>query len=946
MSVSFRKNILISLAVLVFSLLISFYIVFTPGEKVFAQRFTETRRIPFQFDFVSQWNGGVVSGATAQDYGKGNNGTMLGGTTVVSGRLGKAFKFNGSGAFIKMGNPASLNFGTGPFSLDVWFMSDGGGSSIGNIVRKSNYPVSGNGAGYWLRTGINEGKQVLEFFAGETVGYKNQPRGRITTSINSKIWYRVVATRDSSGTMKLYVDGELKGTAQAPNADTTSEAPFTIGAWDDRFGVREFFLGSIEEVSVYSRALDPSEIKSAYKEMRQIIAAKDGGVPFPGNCNTRQKCLQYCEAPENAIECVNFAEAAGFISKNEAAQARKYIPLILQGVTPGKCDTKERCEAYCQDTVHALECMEFAVKYEVLPPDELAVLKKILPFMRAGKMPDGCKSKAECETYCSDAAHFEECLDLGLALGVIKSEEAELIRKSGGKGPGNCRSREACEAFCSNPQNQKECMDFAVKIGLMTQEEAEQAQAAGDVRQCFEEADEKIISCFVTNLGTDVFEQMKAGKMPYDIAIIEKMRKAKVCVKQYSDRATDVLGDFLKALPVADACVAVELGPDFIGRLRKMTVPCSQMKGIKGKMEACFLKGTNALFEPCAQKECSQVQSCMLEVSKPLSGIAKLVEAGDQAKSRKRELPKVMQDKFNSCGIDPNFDPNTCLNKSTCTEFFSCLNPSGNQQSQGEPPGEMPPELKKRMDSCQKEIVDIKIRECTNKPTCSEVNTCLKAQQQQQPKGAESTGKKFDLPLDVESRLMTCQREEIQIKLDACLNLSCSEFDACIKSFTQGAGDQGRQQQQGEPDPKMKAKIQACIDEKINVCTAKPCGEFFACLNSLGQGGGGGGGQKGQSNPAIEAKVKSCQPKGGGGGGQQPSPGFQPPSGGSQPPAQYPGQSPSQQQYPAQTPGGSFGEIPVTPELCANFAQTPSCSYAGSPGSQNYQLCKKCYPDR
>jgi len=945
----FRKNIFIAVAIMVFSLLASSYIIFTTEEKVFAQQLSEGS-LPSKFDFISQWNGGEVSGATIMDIGRGNNGNLIMGSTaarsvtVAPGRFGKAFKLGGPmRTYIKIGNHASLNFGTGPFSLNAWFMWDGEGSSAGNIIRKSNYPVSGKGAGYWLRVGVSEGKSVLEFSVGATTGPEGQ--SLITAPISPGVWYYVTATRDSSGAIKLYINGQSKGTVlrQASGAETISEAPFTLGAWDDRFGVREFFSGLIEEVSVYNRALTSAEVQSAYKELRQILAAKDSGVPFPGNCNTRQKCLKYCEAPANALECVDFAQAAGFISKDEAAQARKYIPLILKGVTPGKCDSKERCEAYCQDTAHALECMEFAVKYEILPPDELAVLKKILPFMRAGTMPGGCKSKAECEAYCTDGDHFEECLDLGLALGVIKSDEVELIRKSGGKGPGGCRSKESCEAFCQKSENQKECMDFAVKIGLMTQEEADQAQAAGDVRQCFEEADEKIISCFVTNLGTDVFEQMKAGKIPYDIAIIEKMRKAKACVKQYSDQATDVLGDFLKELPVANSCIATEFGPDFIGRLRRMAVPCSQMKGIKEKMNTCFLKGTNALFEPCAQKECSQVQSCMLEVSKPLMSIAKRVEASDPARSQKRELPKVMQDKLLSCGIDPNFDPNTCISKPSCTEFFSCLNPGGNQQFQGEPPGdiEMPPELKNRMDSCMKEIIDIKMRECTNKPTCSEVNACLKAQQQAVG-DKKDIGKKIELPLDVESRLMSCMKEEIQVKLDACLNLSCSEFDSCLKSLTQGAGDQGQQQQgQGQEmeDPKLKAKIQACVDEKINSCLAKSCDEFMACINSLGQGGGGGGQQQqqqGQSNSAIMAKVQSCQPKGGGEGGQYSPQGFQSPPDGFQQPAQYPSQS----------PGGSSFEIPVTPELCANFTTTPSCSYVGSPDSQNYQLCKKCYPDK
>ena len=157
MKTPFHKNIFISFAILGFSLLVSSYIVFITGEEVFAQKSAETRRVPPQFDFVSQWNGGEVSGRTAHDSGGGNNGTLLNGVTVASGRFGRAFKLK-AGSYIKMGNPDSLNFGTGPFSLNAWFKFDGGGSSINNIIRKSNYPAKGPGAGYWLRIGTNEGK--------------------------------------------------------------------------------------------------------------------------------------------------------------------------------------------------------------------------------------------------------------------------------------------------------------------------------------------------------------------------------------------------------------------------------------------------------------------------------------------------------------------------------------------------------------------------------------------------------------------------------------------------------------------------------------------------------------------------------------------------------------------------------------------------------------------
>src|SRR3989344_5465838 len=752
MGAFFRKNSFTFLSVLVFSLFAGFHIIFAQSA-----------------DLVSQWDGDAVSGRTALDVKNGNNGTLSGGVSIVPGKVGNAFTFNGSGS-INAGNPASLNFGAGPFSLEVWFNWDGaGGTVVNNIIRKSNYPSRGPGSGYWLRIGGGQ----LEFSVGATTGPDGQ--SFITAPVSSGAWHHAVAVKRGAGGVKLYVDGQSVGTIhrQAGNANSTSEDPFVIGAWR---GSYEFFHGLIDEVSVYSRALDSSEVQALHdwvegdselypviepyikrgetpgqcttvrgcraycdleenfdecfefavkaglieiedpyllalqsgeapggcigedacaeycgeadhikecvaffakfdvfppdvlqmlydliavcerepdfesciesgaggagepidpgtgiqigvnasqtaqavqaaiqkgespgkckdevscrtycenldhiqeclvfvekfnlatpdelKEMRQMAAAKQAGVPFPGNCKTKQSCLKYCEAPSHTVECVDFAVAAGFISGDEAVQAKKFAPLIARGETPGKCTTKDQCEAYCEEGVHIDECMDFAIEHKLFPPDELEIMRKIRPFIKAGTMPGGCKSKAECEAYCESGDHAVECIDIGLAIGVIKPEEVEIIKKSGGKGPGNCRSREACDAFCSEPNNQKECMDFAVRIGLMTQEEAEQARSAGDMKQCFEEMDDKIAACFITNLGVDMFEQMKAGKMPYDMAIIEKMRRAKACVQQYSDKAADQLGGLLKALPVANACIATELGPDFLGRLRKMT---------------------------------------------------------------------------------------------------------------------------------------------------------------------------------------------------------------------------------------------------------------------------------------------------------------------------------------------------------------------------------------
>ena len=233
-----------------------------------------------------------------------------GGVTLAPGKIGNALKFDASGGYVKDENSEKLNFGTGPFSLETWFNWDGGGSSKGNIIRKANYPVSGDGAGYWLA--IGKDNSALEFFTGETVGNPGKSRGSVSSPISPGVWYHAAATRDGNGTMKLYVNGELKGTAEAANANTTSPAPFTLGAWDDRFGITELFSGLIDEASVYNKALSASEVQAIFnaggngkctgssesQSQQQYQQPPQSQPPTnysgPGGCKTSEECTAYC----------------------------------------------------------------------------------------------------------------------------------------------------------------------------------------------------------------------------------------------------------------------------------------------------------------------------------------------------------------------------------------------------------------------------------------------------------------------------------------------------------------------------------------------------------------------------------------------------------------------------------------------------------------------------
>ncbi|MEK9194276.1 MAG: LamG domain-containing protein, partial [Patescibacteria group bacterium] len=546
MNISLQKNIFALFAISVFSLVVSFNAAFAQSQEL-----------------ISSWNGDAVSEGIAADVIDGNNGTILGGVTLFPEENGNVFKFDGYSGRINVGDPDSLNFGTdssfsdvgnsaslnfgtdGPFSLEVWFNWDGGGDHV-NIIRKSNYNAD-NPAGYWLRvlsplaSGLDDNN--LEFFTGDTVGI-GEPSGRVTTPIDPNTWYHAIATRDSAGTMKLYLNDELVGTASAPDAETTSEAPFTIGAWDYRFGATEFFSGMIGEVTVYSEALNSSEVElvddedpekieeiekiekilapfikkgqtpgqcesyneclaycnieanfSECAEFAEKIGLDEQEIPLdqqpilvaiqngeaPGGCKDEVSCRDYCENIDNLKECLDFIEKFNLVSLGELSEMRKMVQAHDAGVLfPGDCKDKEDCFKYCEDAARVIECMEFAQKAGLLAEEDVEAVSKILPYLKSGgKLPGGCTTKESCDVYCESDNNTNECIDFAVEAGFIPREEAEAIKKVGGKGPGNCKSKEACENYCKDEAHVDECIDFALRAGLISEEDAAMAKKFG-----------------------------------------------------------------------------------------------------------------------------------------------------------------------------------------------------------------------------------------------------------------------------------------------------------------------------------------------------------------------------------------------------------------------------------------------------------------------------------
>lgn len=215
-------------------------------------------------------------------------------------------------------------------------------------------------------------------------------------------------------------------------------------------------------------------------EAEMVIAALDKGAKLPGNCAKKEDCEEYCEDPANLEECIAFAEAAGFITPSEVEMIKK-----TGGKGPGNCRGKQACDSYCQDPGRMEECINFAIQYDLMPSEEKEDALKMLSALQRGVQPLPCRSKEECDDYCSLPENALGCVNFAEAAGFMTAEEAVTARRMAEKGitggPGGCRSKEDCESFCDNPDNMVTCVDFAEMAGMMTPEEAAQARKMAEL---------------------------------------------------------------------------------------------------------------------------------------------------------------------------------------------------------------------------------------------------------------------------------------------------------------------------------------------------------------------------------------------------------------------------------------------------------------------------------
>ena len=210
---------------------------------------------------VSWWRG---EGSAADSIGA-NNGSLVGGVSIVSGKVGSGFEFNGTSSYISVPHHASLGFSSA-LTIGLWYKpADGFFASYGLIDKRvgavgANYGINNSsfaGLGvYYDDPAVTDGDDTIYGSVFEASRYTPAPApGQFhhLTATYSQVSANVVE-------LKTYLDGLLVRTKQINGnlANTLSTSPVTIGATAQ--GAGEYFSGVIDEVVLYNRALTDGEV--------------------------------------------------------------------------------------------------------------------------------------------------------------------------------------------------------------------------------------------------------------------------------------------------------------------------------------------------------------------------------------------------------------------------------------------------------------------------------------------------------------------------------------------------------------------------------------------------------------------------------------------------------------------------------------------------------------
>ena len=215
--------------------------------------------VPAPTNLVSWWR----AEGNATDAAGTNNGILLG-TTFAAGEVGQAFQMNGVTNAVRIPASASLDLGQGAgFTLEAWV--NPANDNSGPIFEWSH---SVGGAPYGVHFWLGHPSQGAGYFYANIVDTSGNFHviGSDPGLIQTNKFQHIALTYDkASGLGRLYLNGAVVKEVALGTFTPQTSYDLYLGERPPGDINSANFAGLIDEASVYSRALSPSELQAIFQ---------------------------------------------------------------------------------------------------------------------------------------------------------------------------------------------------------------------------------------------------------------------------------------------------------------------------------------------------------------------------------------------------------------------------------------------------------------------------------------------------------------------------------------------------------------------------------------------------------------------------------------------------------------------------------------------------------
>lgn len=210
--------------------------------------------------------------SSPQDIVSTNSGTLDGGVEYTAAVVRSGFLFNGISSALRVGDPPA--FHVQDLTLEAWIRR--GSDAKATASGSGGFFFAGDTGGYGFGM-LDDGRLMLS-----DIGLSFVPSS--VTIPDTNLWHHVAVTKVGTNVV-FYIDGSAVTRTNLAGRFIFNR-PFALGALG---GVtRNVFLGGIDELALYGRALEAAEINGIYRAGAE------------GKCRTG---LRVDENPDNPVQC-------------------------------------------------------------------------------------------------------------------------------------------------------------------------------------------------------------------------------------------------------------------------------------------------------------------------------------------------------------------------------------------------------------------------------------------------------------------------------------------------------------------------------------------------------------------------------------------------------------------------------------------------------------------